>query len=379
MIQHTQKNSFDLYKQGFLYIALIVAALTILTAIFIAYDLDLQITAFFYTPEGEWLLVEKQPWKWLYKYGTIPGLLFTVGGAVVLFLTYIRPQLYSWRRYIMVLVLTSIVGGGIIVNGILKDYWGRTRPRQIQEFGGRWEYLNVTQPGIPGKGKSFPCGHCTISYVFVSMIFLYQKSRWLAWTGAAVGLLYGGLMSIARVGQGGHFPTDTYWALGVVLLTSTLLYYFILHPPNHTTYPTTPPSIKKILGISIGTFFLIGIMILLFLTRRPVFEDHQHGLSLKADTREIHLQTNLDREVIKIIPSGQEIGTIRTLVRGFGWPEAHHKLKIQRIAKQDGVFYIDYQLVAHGYFSERNIEMVLHLPQRLHNQIIFQKSITPEK
>ncbi|MBF0286667.1 MAG: phosphatase PAP2 family protein [SAR324 cluster bacterium] len=382
MTPRTKNKPLPLYKKGFLCIFLIIGSLVTLTVIFTAYDLDRQIAGFFYTPEEEWLLLEKQPWKWLYSYGTIPGLLFTIGGVIVLFLTYIRPQLYSWRRYVMVIVLTSVVGGGIIVNGILKDYWGRTRPRQIQEFGGRWEYLDVTQPGIPGKGKSFPCGHCTISYIFVTSIFLHRKSRWISWTGTITGILYGGLMSVARIGQGGHFPTDTYWALGVVLLTASLLYYFILRPPHYIIYQTTPPSKKKVIGISTGTICLIVVMVFLFLTRRPVFEDHQHGLSLYQDTKEIQLHTNIDRGDIKIKSDEGKTPHIRTIVRGFGWPEAYHELHVQRISRQGGLFYIDYQLIGHGYFSELNMEMSLHLPEHLHSRVILmpsEKTEIPQK
>ena len=47
----------------------------------------------------------------------------------------------------------------------------------------------------------------------------------------STGLIYGILMSIARILQGGHFLSDTIWSLGVVLSTIIVLYYFIFQPP----------------------------------------------------------------------------------------------------------------------------------------------------
>ncbi len=352
------------YKRGAILLTTIVIGLIGITAIFVQFDADRRVAAYFYTPPQTWALTEAQPWKWLYEYGTIPGFALTIVGVVFWFFSWIKPQLAPWRRYILVVVLTSILGGGVIVNGILKDYWGRTRPRQIQEFEGRWQYLPIYQPGIPGKGKSFPCGHCTMAFLSVSAIFLYRQSKALALLGTTFGLIYGGLMSIARVGQGGHFPTDTFWALGIVLFTSTLLYYFLLKPPITVSIFSKKLTKKQAIGMAFGFLIAIALMVLLFLTRRPVFEDHKHGLSLEG-MEKIQVSVNFDWQQITIQAGQSKSGSIQTIVRGLGLPNARNRVKIERTRGDDGVFYLNYELLSKGYFSELNFEVLLIVPPNL--------------
>ncbi len=364
-----------LHKRGFLWLTLIVLSLISGTAISLHFDFDHEWTSQFYSKEQGWWLAEEAPWSWLYRYGTIPGLLLTIGGTVFIFLTYIKPHLQSWRHYVLILVLTSILGPGVIVNAILKDYWGRTRPRQTQDFGGRWEYREVISPGVPGKGKSFPCGHCAMAYVFTSCIFLYRKSRVLALVGAGFGLGYGLLMSLTRMLQGAHFPTDAFWSLGVVLLVSTTLYYFVVRPPEREL-TLKKKSLTKRQAVGFGFSFLVGIVVMVFFfaTRRPVFEDFRHNVSLLQDTQSVHLRTNLPWENITVRYRDQPVGHIQTIVRGFGWPQVSHALQIERMPQDDGVFYVNYQLTPQGYFAERNIEMIVSLPKRLEGKLVQLKN-----
>ncbi|MBF0278574.1 MAG: phosphatase PAP2 family protein [SAR324 cluster bacterium] len=357
------------YQQGLIILFLIAAGLIATTAIFDLSDGDRRLTALFYSSSKTWLLTDSQPWKWFYEFGTIPGLLLTIFGVIVWFLSWFKPQLASWRRYILVFVLTSVLGGGILVNGILKDYWGRTRPRQIQEFDGRWEYLPVYKPGIPGKGKSFPCGHCTMAFLTVSSVFLFRKSKALAVSGTIFGLVYGTMMSVARVGQGGHFPTDTLWALGIVLLASTTLYFFVLKPPLERSVSSKNLTRTQTIGMSFGFLVVIALMLLLFLTRRPVFEDHKHGLSLEG-IKQIEVRVNFDWQNITLVPTQRESGSIQTIVRGFGLPDARNRIKIERTKGNNGVFYLNYQLISEGYFSELNYDVFLVVPSHLMDRVI---------
>ena len=43
----------------------------------------------------------------------------------------------------------------------------------------------------------------------------------------AGGLLFGVLMSVARITQGAHFLSDTLWSWGMVQLTAVALYYLL--------------------------------------------------------------------------------------------------------------------------------------------------------
>jgi membrane-associated PAP2 superfamily phosphatase len=84
--------------------------------------------------------------------------------------------------------LTSIVGAGLIVNALLKEYTGRPRPREVVEFGGNWEYRAALELGIPGQGQSFPCGHCTMGFIFASGVMFWNYSPPVAIGSLALGI-----------------------------------------------------------------------------------------------------------------------------------------------------------------------------------------------
>ena len=365
------------FRQGIFIIFGILISLVAVSWFFIQYDLDRVISSKFYFAENEeWIFVDRQPWKWLYEYGTIPGIVIILCLTILFFLSYLNPVYISWRPYIVLMILTSIIGGGVIVNGILKDYWGRPRPRQIEDFGGVWKYRELSEIGIAGKGKSFPCGHCTMGFTFVTFGFFYRKSKTIAISGVSVGLVYGGLMTTARVGQGAHFVSDGIWALGVILLTGVSLYYFFLHGYLESSLSQETDGQQRIGVLGFSTFIVFSAIILLFLTRRPVYDEYRAFLKFNPRLRYLHIRTNLQPEHIKIKYIDHHVGTIRTSTHGFGWPGATNEVNLMR-KKIGQVFYVEYQLTSDGYFSEKNVETEIKILRRLKGKISFEFESNP--
>lgn len=226
--------------RGWILLTAMTTALLLLTWIIIALDLDRRIAARFYDASRGWYLADKQPWLWLYRYGTIPGLLLSLTALSGWLRSFFTPRIKYLHRYFLVIVLTAILGPGVLVNGILKNYWSRPRPRQLVEFGGQWNFRHPYQPGIPGEGKSFPCGHCSMGFLFCSLMVFRRHNAWIAYTGGAVGLLLGGLLSAARMVQGGHFLSDTLWSMGILLMLPTALYFIVLKVPMTPSSPKGP-------------------------------------------------------------------------------------------------------------------------------------------
>jgi membrane-associated PAP2 superfamily phosphatase len=54
----------------------------------------------------------------------------------------------------------------------------------------------------------------------------------IGFVGLATGLLYGSLLSAARLIQGGHFLTDILWSFVIVYVVIAVLYYFVLPVPE---------------------------------------------------------------------------------------------------------------------------------------------------
>lgn len=360
------------HLKGALLAGLLLSVLVTVTWLFERYGWDLKWTAPFYDPEHGWKLLQTEPWLTLYKVGTVPGILFTLAMVVVWFVSHLRTRWLVWRRPAMLLLLTSVIGGGILVNGILKDYWGRPRPRQVIEFDGRWQFLNISQPGVPGKGKSFPCGHCTMGYLFASSIFLFPQAPVLAVTGGVVGLTYGVMISISRVGQGGHFPSDAMWSFGIVMLTAIVLNYFVLKPQDAFLSNKAPPwSRRKKALVGLGTALVMVVMVVAFLTRRPFFEDNRHGLDFRDDLTRFVVEINVAPEKVHFHFQEGMHGRIQSLTQGFAWPDSDIDTLIQRehVGKE---YHLKYQLVPYGFFSERNIIVHIHMPESLRHTIDLQ-------
>jgi membrane-associated PAP2 superfamily phosphatase len=113
-------------------------------SIIIAYiDLDRYIASQFYQPGLGWVLRENEPWAFLYQYGTIPGLMLAVSALLIWIGSYFSRRLLPMRRESLLVVLTVIIAAGILVNAVLKQYWGRPRPSQTIEFGGQWQYKHI--------------------------------------------------------------------------------------------------------------------------------------------------------------------------------------------------------------------------------------------
>lgn len=196
---------------------------------------DLSVVSSFYMPcdkNNVWPAGKAEPFHFLYKYGEIPGIVLAVLALFALVLVRIGKIQKLYSRPLLVVILTVVLGPGLVVNGILKEHWGRNRPADLQMFGGSEQYRHFWNPGGTGTGKSFVCGHCAIAFSTCSVIAFYPIHPLGASVGLAIGLVYGGLVSLARIAQGGHFPTDVIWSAVIILTIITCLYYFILKIPD---------------------------------------------------------------------------------------------------------------------------------------------------
>ena len=207
---------------------MVLVLLVIATGLLANTGADLQLSAFFYR-NGVWPTGEQFPWKLLYRIDRAPAVLLAVGWLVVVIRSYRVSNLVQWRRAGICLVLLLILGPGLLVNSILKEHWGRPRPREIQQYGGTKQFQQPWQPDFTAKGRSFPSGHSSAAFFLATPWFVYRYRR----PAVAQGWLWGGigfgvLMSIARMAQGGHFLTDCLWAFGVVWLTGQLLAALLL-------------------------------------------------------------------------------------------------------------------------------------------------------
>jgi len=207
--------------------AIPVAILLLFTILIAVTGADLRLSSLF-CMDGKWTTGYMQPLQLLYKLDRGPAIALAMAGLIAALIGAIYKQRRSWIRPGLFLVILLALGPGLIVNTILKDYWGRPRPREIVQFGGKKEFLHPWQKGIAHEGRSFPSGHSSAAFYLTAPFFVYRrKNRRVARLWLIGGLSFGLMMTIARITQGGHFLSDNLWAWGIVHLTAVALYYLL--------------------------------------------------------------------------------------------------------------------------------------------------------
>jgi len=189
--------------------------------------IDLEVSHAFYE---NGVFISHPFWNWLYIYGPWPAWIVTGLALIALILSFTKSH-RSWRKPSLFLLLTFAIGGGLIIHAILKDHWGRPRPRQVIEFGGLQSFRPYYEPNIsnqPEPSKSFACGHASAGYYFfaVALLGTFYRSRFLYWLGLGLAWGLGILLSLARIAQGGHFLSDTLASALIMWLTAWGLAYF---------------------------------------------------------------------------------------------------------------------------------------------------------
>lgn len=210
-----------------------ITVLLVATVLIAVTGADLKAATLFYI-NGLWPVGDAQPWHFLYLYGHYPA--YILGGAsLALYVAgFAKPHLVPFRKGAAFMVMLLILGPGLLVNTAFKDGWGRPRPREITQFGGERTFHNPWERGDAGKGKSFPSGHGASAF-YLPMLFFPLRRRFprIARRAFVLGMLYGVVMGVARVSQGGHFVSDILWAWGVVHLTAVALYYLMRLDREH--------------------------------------------------------------------------------------------------------------------------------------------------
>lgn len=151
-------------------------------------DLDIRAAAIFYHPQADdpWYTGGEPLWSFLY----IASPLLTGLILLIAMLVLGAGRFWSWSRrlrcYAILLILLTIIGPGLVVNGLFKDNWGRPRPHQVEQLGGTRPYVPPLALGERGKGKSFPCGHSSVGYMLGVFFMIWLRRRpLLAWTALA--------------------------------------------------------------------------------------------------------------------------------------------------------------------------------------------------
>lgn len=197
---------------------------------------DLSLSHYFYNGNS---FSHRPLWHEIFLYGCYPAWIIGLSSFIFCIYSFVNPKVKKWQRATLFLSLTFLMGCGLIVNVLLKDHWGRPRPRQLIEFGGSHFYSPYYLPHFifeNSNEKSFPSGHASCGFYFFSLAFLgaHYKKRWLFFLGLTLAFGLGTLLSLSRIAEGGHFLSDTLAAALIMWLISWGLGYCIFFHPEET-------------------------------------------------------------------------------------------------------------------------------------------------
>jgi lipid A 4'-phosphatase len=189
--------------------------------------LDLHIAQYFYNwgKLNNTHFVSHPLFDFFYSYAILPGQITVVLSLIALFCSYVIPFCSSWKKPSLVLLLTLVIGAGFICHFILKDHWGRPRPKQVIEFGGNQSFRPYYKPNFfkqSEPSKSFPSGHCTMGFYFFAVAILAARQGWrlLFYLGLILAIVLGTALGITRIAQGGHFFSDVIFSAVLMWLTA---------------------------------------------------------------------------------------------------------------------------------------------------------------
>ena len=302
-----------------------------------------------------WQDAEQGAWGFIKTYGVIPGFLVTLAAILVVFAGLMSPRFAHWVRPGVYVMLVTAIGSGLISNMIFKDHWGRPRPKQVIELGGDEAFVKVLTPDFGLVGKSFPCGHATMGFLFFAVaLVLFKRRPLLAWIAMTLAWVLGGLLGAARILQGGHFPSDVLWAAGIMWFTSIgLLHALRLQDFNETPLAIAPPNPRR---TRVMASLLAGALVLLVAgVLVSVPQIRQQEIPIPAPTSGTPQSFNFDFKGTLRVLSG-DASLLQVDFDGCGTP--HSKPGLMAGSMLGAITVVE---SSRGFFTEKNFTATLTL------------------
>ena len=200
----------------------------ILISIFVAVgdSIDIYISSLFYLGQQQFVLQSEDTVTIIFRKIFIPAILICLLILPLILICFKKNKLYfyfkfSFREFflIFVSVLMNLI---IIVNVLLKNLWGRARPNEIEQLGGKeiftpwYEISNACYSNC-----SFVSGDASVGFSII-ILYLITKNILFFWSSLIMGLSIG----LIRILEGGHFFSDVILSGLVIYLFSYAQFYF---------------------------------------------------------------------------------------------------------------------------------------------------------
>ncbi|PKL91771.1 MAG: hypothetical protein CVV21_07020 [Candidatus Goldiibacteriota bacterium HGW-Goldbacteria-1] len=336
---------------------LMLLSLLAVTVPFWMSDIDIRVQSFLYdSSSGVWKFGGNFFVLLLYKYGTLIPLGLGVIAAGAVAASFFSEQFRKNRKPALLFLFVFLVGPGLIVNVILKGYMGNPRPREVVEFGGKWQYSKPLVPGTPGKGHSFPCGHASAGFMVAVMYFyLRHRDKNTANKVLIAGVSYGALMGFGRMAQGAHFLSDVIWAGGIVILTASLADDFLIKTGDFD-YNRKRSGALKPAGIA-AAVMAVALAGSAFLFSTPFYREKIYNSAVAPDNT-VNIYT---QQSSVYILAGEKRAVVKSASNGFGL-KGNDIMDDYTYKEKEGGGVINYRASKKGVFTELVADTEVSLP-----------------
>ncbi len=339
----------------------ILAILCVFTKLFASSatePVDITLARLFFSQTGDhW--PHKTDFIWHFFYFAAPWLTGLLAlGALFALLRSLKQANTELRRKSVFVLLVIALGPGLIVNTILKPYWGRPRPRQIQELGGQESFKWIHQPNWGAPGKSLPCGHCSVGHSYASLAYL-SPSPVLFWSIQVGSFLLGSLMGLGRMADGAHFASDVLISYLSVQIVIWFLFYYVfggtwtkIHDSAHSPWRKWTQKHPRLLYtlVGLGSFLLVGVLSI----ASPFYQEIQFE---KEKILDLDLSQSHWPKSWKLVETTEGPALrITGEVRGFGIPKSHVEIPIE-----SSLDHYKIQLKKTGFFSDLESELLIQV------------------
>jgi len=204
----TYKNKF--YLSLFVFLSLVIF-------LSVGQSLDIYLSSLFYYGEGQFLLQSYYNITIFFRKIILPLIIIYL--FILPIVSFFLPIKNIYMKYkfsfkeIIFLWISGVFNLWIIVNLFLKNIWGRARPGDILQLGGKESFSPWYQiTDACNSNCSFVSGDAAVGFSIVVFYFLTKKEIYF-W----ISLFFGFSLGLIRVMEGGHFVSD-------IVMAATILY-----------------------------------------------------------------------------------------------------------------------------------------------------------
>lgn len=193
-------------------------------------QIDIYISTLFY--DGKSFPMNGTLFEEICYYSVKPLIILLIAGTLFIYLYNFlsKKNIFNINaKVILYLLLALGLAPGLMVNSLFKENWERARPAQIKQFGGDKEFSPAFIPSNQ-DGYSFSSGHAAGAFSLLAFALLCKRRRnfWITLV-----LIYGVLVSYARVSAGGHFLSDVVTSFFLVYIFTHIFYSLLMKEKKH--------------------------------------------------------------------------------------------------------------------------------------------------